>query len=96
MNYLHLLPYLKYWVGFGAISGGIISGIDKIWEIAEEPTPVYKNPKIEKPIQAVYHLTRVAGSSGFGTSISGLTALTAPVSIPAYIYYKYSTEKEIK
>lgn len=87
---------LRYWVSFGAFTGGFISGGEKAIEISWEKKEKFKNPTFEKPIQAVYNTSRVAGSAGLGAFIGGITALTAPVSIPAYIYWKSCQNKEKK
>jgi len=78
----------KYWVIFGAVSGGALSGIRKMGEICGEPTPVYTNPDLEVPIRGVYQTTRIAGHAGWGSAIGGITAASAPLSIPLYIYWK--------
>ena len=83
---------VQHWVTFGALTGGAISGFDKCVKICDEPEPVYKNPIFERPIQMVYHVSRIAGHAGFGSAIGGFTALTAPVSVPAYIYWQKRSE----
>lgn len=90
------LEYIKYWVAFGALSGGIISGIDKVVEIGYEKNEKLNNPLFERPIRAVYQTSRIAGAAGFGSFIGGVTALTAPVSIPGYIYWKSNQTDEPK
>jgi len=84
--------YLRKWVAFGAISGGIVSGMEKIENIDREPYYQLKYPIIERPMRVVYHFSRIAVCAGYGATIGGLTALTAPVSIPAYIYWYQKTD----
>lgn len=83
-----LYKFAKIWVGFGAISGGFISGTKKLTEVFEEEPVEYINPIIEAPISMVYNTSRIAGMSGFGAFIGGSVALTAPVSMPLYIYWR--------
>lgn len=79
--------YLKYTV-ISAGVGAVVSGIDRLAEMSDEAPPVYKYPFVERPIQFVYKTSRLAGSIGLGASIAGVTALTAPISIPAYMFWK--------
>lgn len=78
----------KYWVLIGAGSGAFFSGLEKFSEIWIEPPVKYDNKLFEIPIRGVYHISRVAGYAGWGAAIGGAAALTAPISIPLYIYWK--------
>lgn len=80
--------YIKLWVGVGALSGSIISGVTKMNKIMNEPSTSYKNDVIEPPIRMIYHTCRIASHTGLGAFIGGTTALTAPLSIPMYCWYK--------
>jgi hypothetical protein len=86
------------WVGAGALFGAIRSSYDKVQEIQKEAKPVYKNDTIERPIRGVYQATRVAGAAGFGGAVAGFVAATAPISIPAYMYWKgdFDTKEDPK
>lgn len=93
---LPLQSALATWVGIGALSGGIISGCDKIGDIFYENQPVYSMPLIEKPIRCVYHTSRVAAHASWGSIIGATVAATAPISIPLYMYWKSNTaEKKV-
>jgi hypothetical protein len=76
------------WVGVGATVGGLSSAVMKEEQISSEPKVTYKNEVVERPIRFVYHASRVAGYAGWGAGIGGFTTATAPVSIPAYIYWR--------
>lgn len=92
-------PFIKYWVSLGAISGALISGSHKLSTVCDELShikPNYKFPLIERPITAVYHTSRIAYHTGLGAGIAGLAALTAPISLPIYVYYKNTHEKQEK
>lgn len=78
----------RLWVAFGALTGGINSGLHKVHEISSEPPINYKNKLIEMPIRGVYHATRVIAYSGWGTFFGGFIASTAPVSVPMYVYWR--------
>ena len=65
-----------------------MSGVSKCIDISGEKAPIYTHPFIERPISIVYQASRVAAHTGWGASIGGFTAATAPVSIPLYIYWK--------
>ena len=79
------------WVGGSAAIGGILSGTRKLALIANEPQPVFKNELIEHPIRCVYNTSRVAAHVGLGGFLAGFVALTAPVSIPMYCYWRSET-----
>jgi len=79
---------ISYWVTFGALSGALLSGANKIVEIVKEPSPKYVYPMVERPIRGVYHTSRIAGHAGWGAVIAGFVAATFPVSIPMYIFVR--------
>jgi len=91
-----LIKYASYWVIAGAISGSLFSTMNKINQIYNEPEPVYKNKTFELPMRSVYHTTRIASHSGMGAFIGGATALTAPISIPLYMYWRKDLDQEQK
>ena len=87
-------PYAMYWVIIASATGSVISAISKATQICKEPDPVYKNETIEKPMRGVYHTTRIAAHGGLGAFIGGFTALTAPVSIPLYMYWRRDMDQQ--
>jgi hypothetical protein len=82
------------WVSMGALVGGISSATLKIQEIGSEPKVEYKNKTLETPIRFTYHASRVAGHAGFGSAVGGITAATAPVSIPLYVWWRSDFDKK--
>lgn len=70
--------YAAFWVAFGAVSGGTFSGCRKLDQVSREPTPEYTRPEVEVPIRAVYHASRIAAHAGWGATIGGAAAATAP------------------
>lgn len=84
------------WVVVSAGVGGIISGSRKFGQVMEEAAPVYKNEFFEKPIRGVYHTCRIATHVGFGAAVAGAVALTAPISIPLYCFWRSDVDKKAK
>jgi hypothetical protein len=82
------------WVGMGALVGGISSATLKFKEISDEPKVQYKNQTLETPIRFTYQASRVAGHAGFGAAVGGITAATAPVSIPLYMYWRSDVDQK--
>ena len=99
-NKSHIINFVKnnttgaiiIWVGFGALTGGLYSGFHKALSICNEPDRVYKIPIIERPITFFYQASRIAFYFGLGSFIGGFTALTAPISLPYYVWWKDKTE----
>lgn len=87
-NAIGFVEAAKCWVLFGAISGGTLSGFKKATEICYEKPVKYDYPALEVPIRGVYQSSRIAGHAGWGSVIGGLSAATAPISIPCYIFWK--------
>ena len=81
------------WILLGAGAGAILSGVPKFIGICQESEERYSSETLERPIRFVYNTSRVAGSAGLGAFIGGATALTAPVSIPLYIYWSNARRK---
>ena len=84
------------WVGGAAIVGGMISGTRKCALIIKEDEVEYKNEMYERPIRGIYHTCRIAGHVGFGAFVAGGVALTAPLSIPAYAYWRRELDYKVK
>jgi hypothetical protein len=83
-----LTKAVTIWIGYAACVGGTMSGLNKIKKICNEEEIIYKNEFLETPIQFVYQSSRVAAHTGWGAFIGGFTASTAPISIPAYMYWR--------
>jgi hypothetical protein len=81
------------WVGMGSLVGGFSSAALKVGQIGREPSVEYKNETLETPIRFTYQTTRVAGHAGFGAAVGGITAATAPISIPLYIYWRSDVDQ---
>lgn len=78
----------KVFVVIGASGGAVSSGLYKFSQILQEPHRDMSNPIIDYPLTTTYHMTRLAFWTGAGATIGGIAAATAPISIPAYMYYK--------
>lgn len=76
------------WVYISSGTGAILSGSRKMEHIFNEPTPQYKNELFEVPMRGVYHTFRIGAHAGFGGFVAGFVAMTAPVSIPIYMYWR--------
>ena len=85
--------FYALWILIGGISGSGVSAGNKISDIKDEPNTDYDIPEIEKPFEMVYHTGRVLGYGALGFAVGGLGAATAPVSIPAYFYWKTYTKE---
>jgi len=88
-----LIQIYLIWICFGALTGGLRSGWRKIRNISCENDPMYVYPELERPIRAVYHLTRITAMTGWGSAIGGFAAATAPITISVYIWWLYRQEK---
>jgi hypothetical protein len=75
------------WIILSALSGGFLSGINKASNIIflenNNDEPLF----FEIPIRCMYHASRIAFHAGVGSVAGGITAATAPISIPAYIWW---------
>ena len=80
----------SYFVIAGAAWGGAYTGWQKLEQISREPglSEEKRKSPIHTGIRGSYQMARLAFAAGLGASIGGITAATAPVSIPAYIYYE--------
>jgi hypothetical protein len=69
----------------GSLSGGFLSGLIKINEIPY--VKKHTKPEISIDIECIYQTSPIAVHAGVGSVIGGITAATAPISIPAYIWW---------
>jgi hypothetical protein len=75
------------WIILGALSGGFLSGVDKAGNIIFLENSTHEPLFFEIPIRGMYHASRIAFYTGVGSVAGGITAATAPISIPAYIWW---------
>lgn len=85
------------WVQLGIFAGVLHGGATKIQTLMNEniersrkniPNKIVINEYIDSSITCIENVSKVTIYAGIGGIIGGLTAATAPVSIPAYIYMK--------
>ena len=63
----------------------VMRKVDQIWV---EKQPQYKNELLEVPIRVIYHAGRIVAHAGVGFVVGGSFAVTAPVSIPLYVWWR--------
>ena len=87
----------SYFVMAGAGWGGMYTGWQKLEQISKEPglSEEKRKSPIHTGIRGSYQMARLAWAAGLGASIGGLTAATAPISIPSYIYYEQQQDEQM-
>ena len=75
------------WIAFGGIGGGVMSAGNKMTDIENEPYTEYDS-EIEKQFGYVYNTGRVVGYGALGFVVGLAGSATAPISFPAYYYWK--------
>lgn len=84
-------------IGFGAIIGGATASVQTIERFQYERFHWHREtsyPYIENSIYAVSCASRAIFATAVGCIAGGLTAATAPISVPLYFLYCYNNSKQ--